>query len=242
LIVDEVLAVGDAEFQKKCLGKMGDEAKGGRTVLFVSHNMGAMRGLCKRAIWLEQGRLKRQGESRSLIDEYLADAAISNQPIVNFAGRKNGGDESHKLIIHTLEWLTEVPPRHGEPVAFRIHYESKTDLSEVAFGLGFSGIDGTRLLTLDSDGSGIRPSLVSGQRGCVEFHVDELPVAPGLYSLDLGARSGDRCALVYFGGFAQTEILAGPSTPDTYVCFPGSGVRKASLCRWTLDTVTSGTH
>ena len=71
LIVDEVLAVGDAQFQKKCLGKMQDVSKGGRTVLFVSHNMGAVTTLCRRAIWLNGGRIVRTGAAREVVDEYL---------------------------------------------------------------------------------------------------------------------------------------------------------------------------
>jgi lipopolysaccharide transport system ATP-binding protein len=71
LVVDEVLAVGDAEFQKKCLGKMGDVAKGGRTVLFVSHNMAAVEALCSSAIVLEQGRCGKIGSTVDNINEYL---------------------------------------------------------------------------------------------------------------------------------------------------------------------------
>jgi len=71
LLVDEVLAVGDAEFQKKCLGKMGDVAKGGRTVLFVSHNLIAVQSLCENAVWLDRGSLFREGKSSQVVAEYL---------------------------------------------------------------------------------------------------------------------------------------------------------------------------
>src|SRR6185437_10517039 len=71
LIVDEVLAVGDAEFQRKCMKKMGDVAGQGRTVLFVSHNMAAVQTLCHRAVLLERGRVKQIGTSRDVITEYL---------------------------------------------------------------------------------------------------------------------------------------------------------------------------
>jgi len=74
LIVDEVLAVGDAEFQKKCLGKMSDVAQHGRTVLFVSHNMGAINKLCSTSIWLETGTIKMEGASHELVSTYLASA------------------------------------------------------------------------------------------------------------------------------------------------------------------------
>ncbi len=71
LLVDEVLAVGDAEFQKKCLGKMGEVSSHGRTVLFVSHNMVAMQGLCSRVIWLDSGEIKADGPSANVISSYL---------------------------------------------------------------------------------------------------------------------------------------------------------------------------
>ncbi|MCC7119858.1 MAG: ABC transporter ATP-binding protein [Anaerolineales bacterium] len=71
LVVDEVLAVGDAEFQKKCLGKMEDVAHGGRTVLFVSHNMSAIGHLCQNAVWIDQGRLQMQDTSNRVISAYL---------------------------------------------------------------------------------------------------------------------------------------------------------------------------
>jgi lipopolysaccharide transport system ATP-binding protein len=71
LVVDEVLAVGDAEFQKKCLGKMKDVAAGGRTVLFVSHNMVAVQNLCGRAIWLDEGKIVEEGQSGQVVSSYL---------------------------------------------------------------------------------------------------------------------------------------------------------------------------
>ncbi len=71
LLVDEVLAVGDAAFQKKCLGKMGDVAKGGKTILFVSHNMIAVQSLCQRAIWLQNGALIQKGEASNVVMNYL---------------------------------------------------------------------------------------------------------------------------------------------------------------------------
>src|SRR5207244_3258068 len=71
LLVDEVLAVGDAAFQRKCLGKMGDVARKGRTVLFVSHNMGAIRQLCPTAIWLDHGLLRQKGDTDAVIHAYL---------------------------------------------------------------------------------------------------------------------------------------------------------------------------
>ena len=77
LLVDEVLAVGDAAFQRKCLGRMGRAAEEGRTVLFVSHNMTAVQGLCSRAIWLGEGELKDEGPPGAVVSRYLQDAAAT---------------------------------------------------------------------------------------------------------------------------------------------------------------------
>ena len=73
MIVDEVLAVGDARFQKKCLGKMGEVAQAGRTILFVSHNLTAISRLCRRAIWIDGGRISRAGDSDEVIKAYLSE-------------------------------------------------------------------------------------------------------------------------------------------------------------------------
>ena len=80
LLIDEVLAVGDAAFQKKCLGKMGEVAQSGRTILFVSHNMGAVRRLCPRTAWLHAGRLREIGETEDVVLAYLRDTQPSQSP------------------------------------------------------------------------------------------------------------------------------------------------------------------
>src|SRR5437667_1773032 len=92
LIVDEVLAVGDGEFQKKCLGKMGHVAGQGRTVLFVSHNMGAVQTLCRRAFLLAQGELQQEGPARDVVAEYLrVSDAISSLPLAKRIDRSGAG-------------------------------------------------------------------------------------------------------------------------------------------------------
>ena len=78
LLVDEVLAVGDATFQKKCLGKMGDVSRQGRTIFFVSHNMTALRSLCSRAVWLDSGHVIEVGDAGNVIDSYLQKQVATN--------------------------------------------------------------------------------------------------------------------------------------------------------------------
>ena len=85
LVVDEVLAVGDAAFQKKCLGKMGEVAQNGRTVVFVSHNMGAVKSLCQRVAWLQGGRLVEVGSPSEVIGKYLSAGAEVNSAEVTWS-------------------------------------------------------------------------------------------------------------------------------------------------------------
>jgi lipopolysaccharide transport system ATP-binding protein len=97
LIVDEVLAVGDAEFQKKCMGKMKDVSGEGRTVLFVSHNMTAMNTLCNKVLYLDNGRIKDIGEASKVISNYMG-ADITVRTKRNWNGNDRPGDEIAKLI------------------------------------------------------------------------------------------------------------------------------------------------
>ena len=96
LIVDEVLAVGDAEFQKKCIGKMGDVANEGRTVLFVSHNMTAINNLCKRSIFIEKGCLIDNGDTESVTTHYLSE---SREPSKFFPNSQEREGKDRKSVV-----------------------------------------------------------------------------------------------------------------------------------------------
>jgi lipopolysaccharide transport system ATP-binding protein len=103
LVIDEVLAVGDAEFQKKCLGKMDDVAKSGRTVLFVSHNMGAVQTLCAKSILLDKGKIISTGTTIDMVNKYLSYEAISKEIFLI--------DENKRIYFKSIEILNknEVP-------------------------------------------------------------------------------------------------------------------------------------
>lgn len=115
LVVDEVLAVGDAEFQKKCLGKMGDVSKGeGRTVLFVSHNMGAIQNLCSKTIYLSQGQFVNMGNTKQIISDYLGDRNnLTNYKeydrILKYAKVEQIGDKITLTAEYDLDRLIEIP-------------------------------------------------------------------------------------------------------------------------------------
>lgn len=102
LLVDEVLAVGDANFQRKCLGKMGDVAQEGRTVLLVSHNMGAISTLCQRAIWIDDGTVAQDGPASAVVSAYLnSSSSTAGQKI--WPVEKRPGNQSFKLVSAALK-------------------------------------------------------------------------------------------------------------------------------------------
>jgi len=108
LIIDEVLAVGDASFQKKCLGKMQDVATGGRTVLFVSHQIASVTRLCQSAIWMHEGRIRAQGESSLICSQYLAGgAAMSSRRTWGVDGRRPGNEW---VVLELVEVLADGKP------------------------------------------------------------------------------------------------------------------------------------
>ena len=236
LIVDEVLAVGDASFQKKCLGKMQDVSKGGRTVLFVSHNMGAVTSLCRTGIWMQQGRVVKSGPAREIVDDYLTTNADSQTAVMDLAVLPRLGEFGRKFKIEKLEWLSGLPLQHGDNISARIHFRTTDDVEDVAIGLGFSTLEGVRLLTVETDfQDGHRPGLKKNSTGHVDLTLADLPLAPGLYSLDIGARSGDSFALDYLPGFTQSEIAMGLKTPG-YIARQGAGVRIASDWQWNFSS------
>jgi len=150
LIVDEVLAVGDASFQKKCLGKMSDVAKHGRTVLFVSHNMVAVKTLCTRAILIESGQLKLDGPPDEVVNQYLtADTDdTSGQGIIpDEAPRLHSTDEARLRRVR----LTDVKNNDlsqlylGQPFRVHLTFEVFKEIPDAVIELGIIARDGIRV-------------------------------------------------------------------------------------------------
>jgi lipopolysaccharide transport system ATP-binding protein len=232
LIVDEVLAVGDSEFQKKCLGKMEEVSRrDGRTVLFVTHNMSVVVSLCPSATWLDKGMIVRRGDSREVIKDYLALNGLNREHLINLEQcLRSGGDGRLRLL--SLEWLSAIPLQHGHAIRGRIQFRTYSPLHEVTVGIGFSNFEGQRLLTYETDfPHGHRPSLMKPGKYTVEFEVDSLPLAPDIYYLDIGGRSGDVYGLDYIRAGVELEVVPGAATP-AYITRRNAGVRLPSKWLW----------
>jgi lipopolysaccharide transport system ATP-binding protein len=189
LVVDEVLAVGDAAFQRKCLGKMGDVAKQGRTVLFVSHDLAAVGQLCERVMLLTDGRLSLNGEPATVIDAYLTQSYGDSTSWEVDAGRlKTEGP----VRISGLELLNldRTPLRNfvaGDGLILRIRYELDPGvvIPSASFIIRFKTMMGTEVMRLsNSPISGFPITNLQGS-GRLELVLPVLPFTGGNYSLDV---------------------------------------------------------
>lgn len=193
LLVDEVLAVGDAEFQKKCLGKMGEVAKEGRTVLFVSHNMAAIQNLCSKCIWIDKGKDHQIGESREVINAYLEKPSEQDfqgeMKLANWPNRYGKGGVriiAARLLDENDNITTLFFRMHG--LSFEFDFESNC-AHALLFSSTITTEAGIRILHLSQyDTPGLLPNTFSGLHR-VRFSIPSLPLAEGNYNLLLGIHS-----------------------------------------------------
>lgn len=187
LLVDEVLAVGDVAFQKKCLGKMGQVAEGGRTVLFVSHNMAAIKGLCSRSLCLGEGRMLVDGHTDAVITHYLMmGRPLKDQSLAEREDRRGSG-------LVRITGIRFIDPKSGEPlefaltgqglsieVSYKVHNSSLERISRFNIGLSLSSYFGQRVTILNSNQASkafenLPPS------GCVYCYIPKLSLMGGTY-------------------------------------------------------------
>ena len=190
LVVDEVLAVGDAEFQKKCLGKMSEVAKGGRTVLFVSHNMSAVQNLCSRGLCLENGQIQHQGAMSDVVEAYLSASADLGtlERDVSCLPRRPGEGTSFRYV-HARVNVTNRYLRMWKPLSLDLEFESSTGATEVCPGFSIFAMDGMCVFTCEGEDNQFLLDLKPGDKGEIHMVVPHPALAPGRYMLRLGARS-----------------------------------------------------
>jgi lipopolysaccharide transport system ATP-binding protein len=184
LIVDEVLAVGDIEFQKRCLGKMGEVAKSGRTVLFVSHNMATVQNLCTKTVLLSKGRLQKIGECKEVISCYLDSFATGGNGCVSLAAHRPSGKIPiiQEVSVQNESGQTTDRVLTGSPLTITLRYDSPIPLTNPLFGIIFQTLAGEPLFHLQMI-SQHGPIKSLPQSGLVRCRIPTLPLIPGSYVL-----------------------------------------------------------
>jgi len=209
LLVDEVLAVGDAAFQKKCLGKMEDVSTEGRTVLFVSHNMAAIKHLCSSAIFLERGQVNCQDSTEVVVSQYL-------QSFSRVASFETSGLEHNEDLGLTLKRVDILDGDHhvvqalqtGSPVAFRLSVDTRDRYTNVLVSIGLnSSLDDVRVCVFHSRIAGYQLTLQPPQTTifCI---IPKVLLSPGRYRLSLKIMAGSQ-RLFYLPNLMNVDVVAG---------------------------------
>ncbi|MEO8378506.1 MAG: ABC transporter ATP-binding protein [Acidobacteriota bacterium] len=236
LLVDEVLAVGDIEFQRRCLGRMNEVARSGRTVVFVSHNLDSIERLCTKAVLMRRGTVEIFGPTRDVVAAYLARTERSAIiDLTAFSGRSGEGRAQimgvELLSADGQQLLDSIP--FGESFRVRMHYEAKERLSGASFGFGLLSEKGARIFITESFELGITYDLEPGT-GKVECEIHSPNVVPGVYRLELwlsdipGVRATDHLASV-----GEIEVTPGEADVRSIATL-ASGVRGFVYvdCAW----------
>lgn len=190
LIVDEALAVGDAAFQKKCLGKMEDVAHQGRTVLFVSHNIGAIISLCNRCLLLEDGNLVKDGSTAEVADQYQSSFYQEVSDISDLSSAERYG--SGKAQFRSLELLpvnsmgeVQTDLITGGDLKVGLKIEAREEVVDANVAIILYDSSGFRIIDVSTAVQGCYLKMKAGQTAKVEFQLHDLLLKPGPYSLGL---------------------------------------------------------
>jgi lipopolysaccharide transport system ATP-binding protein len=219
LVVDEVLAVGDAQFQKKCLGKMQDiSQQGGRTVLFVSHNLDSVLRLCNRAIWLDSGCLRESGPPSQIINRYLQHRQTQNGSVdLTKPGRSSFMRGQAKFIEisspSTLDGAAWSYP-FGIPLTFDCLIAVGRRFEQLSFAFAVFTASGFELASAHVRVSSLQ-NPIEPARYHVNITVNGLRLAPGSYTLNLGLRSegGDED---FVGGAAYFDVVTNEAAAGAF--------------------------
>jgi ABC-type polysaccharide/polyol phosphate transport system ATPase subunit len=189
LMVDEVLAVGDESFQRKCMDKFKDFRDDGRTVVIVSHALGTMRTMCDEVAWLDHGKVLGIGKPGELVDEYTA-ASHQDQaeatPHDEEAGSRWGSGEVRVERVELLD-RSGAPvsaTRTGEAVTFRMHYRAKERIVRPVFGFGLHTADGQHVTGPNTRDVEMVPEFIEGE-GHVDLEVPRLMLIPGVFDVSV---------------------------------------------------------
>jgi lipopolysaccharide transport system ATP-binding protein len=187
LLVDEVLAVGDVQFQHKCLGKMGEVSRQGRTVLFVSHNLGAIERLAPKSLLLDSGKLATFASTRDVLSEYLSDRKSESMWELETRTDREGNGRARVTSVRLLSEDGSRPVEvigFGEAFRVRIEYSASENIVEPTLGLGLLTERDERVFLTSTLEAGVSIPAIKG-RGSIDCVVRRPNVLPGTYRLEV---------------------------------------------------------
>jgi ABC-type polysaccharide/polyol phosphate transport system ATPase subunit len=198
LLIDEVLSVGDESFQKKSLNKILEFRRKGKTIVFVSHDLHTIERICDRAILLEEGELRAQGEPREVIEEYhLLVREYDYQRKATRAKKERVSRQkgTREVEITNLSFLDKEGNKKrefvsGEPLISRIEFKVREEIEDVSFGIALYDDRGNEYFGTNTRRENYDPGKIKGE-GAIEFHIQGLVLPPGEFQVSVAAHSKD---------------------------------------------------
>jgi ABC-2 type transport system ATP-binding protein len=185
LLVDEVLAVGDESFQRKCMEKFAELKDRGKTIVVVSHALGTMRTLCDRLALLEHGNLVDVGDAGHVVDEYMTEVHEDRERDGAHGTRWGSGDgRVTEIELLDARGRPATTVRTGEAVTFRLHYELADPIDGPVFGLAIYTLDGVQVTGPNTRDEDVELGCLEGS-GTVDFHIPRLMLVRGIYDLSV---------------------------------------------------------
>jgi len=188
LIIDEVLAVGDYEFQRRCLGKMNKVARSGRTVLFVSHNMTAIEELCQQSILLKNGRIEHSGPTHQVVADYLTSTVGDSAWEIDEHTDREGTGNARITRLELLSAETRMPVTSlmfRQSFRLRIHYNASKRLTDPRFGFALLSDKGERVFQTETTEVNFRIPAIEEGDGRFDCLVSTPNLLPGLFHLEV---------------------------------------------------------
>jgi ABC-2 type transport system ATP-binding protein len=184
LLVDEVLAVGDAMFQDKCMEKFAEFRRAGKTVVIVSHAMGSMRTLCDNVAWLRHGELIEVGPSNDVVDTYVDEGHVERVEMADGSTRWGSGEARlTKVELLDADGSPTTRAYPGDAVTFRMHFDTSRPIDKPVFGLALETIEGVYVWAHHSRDGNFVPDRIEGT-GSIDLTVPSLPLQAGTYDLN----------------------------------------------------------
>lgn len=217
LVVDEVLSVGDASFQRKCMRKIRNVVQEGRTVLFVSHNLDAVKQLCPRSLVLDHGQVTAWGDSETVVSQYLSRYVERCDPDVwidlTSANRVGSGEARFSAVRYKGAEETAHHACAGGPLRFEVQLESRSDRTIDSLAVGIRTQAGSSLIGIDILAKGETMSLRKGLNGAT-FDIEELLLNPGVYLVALWVGEASGTAYDYVDMAFEIEVFPSISEGD----------------------------
>ncbi|MCU0242009.1 MAG: ABC transporter ATP-binding protein [Vicinamibacteria bacterium] len=262
LLIDEVLAVGDEAFTRKCLDKIGEFRRRGKTIVFVSHSLGLVEKMCDEVLWMRHGSMADRGDSKRVVDAYLTYVAGGEEALLKSQQREavaetaettaqiapqdqsTGRWGTREIEIESVRLLDERGrERHvyvpGERLTIEMRVQARQPVEDFVFGIGLFNTDGVSVYGSNTHIEDYQPELILGQAE-IRFEIEDLRLVEGSYLLDVAAHARDGTPYDYHHGLYSLRVKSrikdvGVYRPHHAWRFSGAVAFKAPEARPELD-------